>query len=199
MYWQVYLHKTVVSAEFLLIHVLNRAREIENKGQNIFTTPTLNIFLKNNFSPEDFKRNVKVEGKNVLDWYTLLDDNDIFISVKEWQNNSDLVLSKLANSLFNRKLFKNTLLEKPVSKSVENKIIKEITNKITHDIELARHFLMTGEITNNAYNQHNESILVLDKNKKLKDIRQASDINLSALSKTVRKYYLCYPKELDIN
>jgi hypothetical protein len=155
--------------------------------------------LKNNFSPEDFKRNVKVEGKNVLDWYTLLDDNDIFISVKEWQNNSDLVLSKLANSLFNRKLFKNTLLEKPVSKSVENKIIKEITNKITHDIELARHFLMTGEITNNAYNQHNESILVLDKNKKLKDIRQASDINLSALSKTVRKYYLCYPKELDIN
>ena len=140
-----------------------------------------------------------INGKNILNWYTLLDDNDFLISVKEWQWSSDLVLSKLADSLINRKLFKTTLLEKPVSKAQENKILRKINKKITGDKELAKYFIMTGEITNNAYNQHNENIFVLDINKKLKDIRQASDINLTALSKTVRKYYLCYPKELDIN
>jgi HD superfamily phosphohydrolase len=199
MYWQVYLHKTVVAAEFLLINVLNRARKLTREGFDIFATPTLDIFLNHKFSSEDFKNNIKINGKNILNWYTLLDDNDFLISVKEWQWSSDLVLSKLADSLINRKLFKTTLLEKPVSKAQENKILKEINKKITSDKELAGYFLMTGEITNNAYNKHNENILVLDKNKKLKDIRQASDINLSALSKTVRKYYLCYPKELDIN
>jgi len=199
MYWQVYLHKTVVAAEFLLINVLNRARKLTREGFDIFATPTLDVFLNHKFSSEDFKNNIKINGKNILNWYTLLDDNDFLISVKEWQWSSDLVLSKLADSLINRKLFKTTLLEKPVSKAQENKILKEIYKKITSDKELAEYFLMTGEITNNAYNKHNENILVLDKNKKLKDIRQASDINLSALSKTVRKYYLCYPKELDIN
>jgi len=199
MYWQVYLHKTVVSAEFLLINVLNRARELTSLRHKIFATPTLKVFLDNSFTSEDFIANISIEGKSVLDWYTLLDDNDILISVKEWQWDKDPVLSKLAFSLNNRKLFKTMLLEKPVSKALENRILTEIKKKIINDDELCKYFLMKGEITNNAYNQHTENILVLDKNKRLKDIRQASDINLSALSKTVRKYYLCYPKELDIN
>ncbi|MCF6332050.1 MAG: HD domain-containing protein [Draconibacterium sp.] len=199
MYWQVYLHKTVVSAEFLLINVLKRAKELITSGINVFVTPTLDVFMKNSFTPADFKHNITNKGKTVLEWYSLLDDNDILISVKEWQNHSDLVLSSLAKSLINRKLFKTTLQTKPISNKLENKVIKKITKDITGDATLAKYFLMTGEIRNNAYNKHNENILVLDKMGNIKDIQQASDMDLSALTKTVRKYYLCYPKELDIN
>lgn len=199
MYWQVYLHKTVVSAENLLINVLKRAKELVHLGTEIYATPTLKIFLQNYFTPADFIMNKVIQGKGVLAWYSLLDDNDIIISVKEWQEHPDLVLSILAKNLINRRLFKTQLLASPVSKSQEEKILKNITGKITNDHTLSEYFLMTGEITNNAYNKHNEKILVLDKSGKTEDMQQASDINLSALTKTVRKYYLCYPKELDIN
>jgi len=199
MYWQVYLHKTVVSAENLLINVLKRAKELVISGENIFSTPTLKVFLENKFTPADFKNNIEVESKNILDWYSLLDDNDISISIKEWQSNNDLVLSLLAKSLNNRKLFKIQFQSTPVSKTAEEKILKIITKEITGDHNLSKYLLMTGEITNNAYDKNNEKIIVLDKTGKTKDMQQAYDINLTALTKTVRKYYMCYPKELDIN
>lgn len=199
MYWQVYLHKTVVSAENLLINVLKRAKELAIAGLPIYSTPALKIFLENNFSPGDFKKNTVVDGKTVLDWYSVLDDNDISISIKEWQSHPDLVLSSLAKSLNNRKLFKIQLQTEPVTKKTEEKILEIITRDITGDKALSKYFLMTGEITNNAYNKHNEKILVLDKTGKTKDMQQASDMNLNALTKTIRKYFLCYPKELDIN
>ena len=197
MYWQVYLHKTVVSAEFLLINVLKRARELVAKNERIFATPPLDIFLRNNFSSEDFRNNIPILGKNILQWYTLLDDNDILTSVKEWQNHRDLVLSQLAQSIINRKLFKTKLKQKPVSKLWEEKMLKSISENITGDEKLAPYFLITGEITNHALNRDTENILILFKNGKVKDIRKASDINLSTLTKTVRKYFACYPKELD--
>lgn len=199
MYWQVYLHKTVVSAENLLINVLKRAKELVMAGEKVYTTPVLKVFLENNFTPADFKNNIIIDGKNILNWYSLLDDNDISISLKEWQSHPDLVLSLLADSLNNRKLFKIQLLSSQVSKRAKEKILKNITRQITNDSRLSGYFLMSGEITNNAYDKHNEKILVLDKTGKIKDMQQASDINLTALTKTVRKYYLCFPKELDIN
>ena len=199
MYWQVYLHKTVVSAEFLLINVLKRAKELVAAGTSVFATPTLDIFLRNSFTSNHFKNNTFFEGGNILNWYSLLDDNDILVSVKEWQNHSDMVLSSLAKSLINRRLFKATLQTKPISELLKEKIIDKITQQITNDKKLSEYFLMTGEITNSAYNHHNENILVLDKDEKLKDIRQASDIDLSVFTKIIRKYYLCYPKELVIN
>jgi HD superfamily phosphohydrolase len=198
MYWQVYLHKTVVSAENLLINVLKRAKELVSAGNSIYTTPTLKIFLQHNFSSTDFRNDIEVDGKKILDWYSLLDDNDISISIKEWQFHPDLVLSLLAKSLTNRKLFKIQFLSAPVSKTAEEKILKKITLEITGNRNLSNYFIMNGEITNNAYDKHNEKILVLDKTGKTKDMQQASDINLNALTKTVRKYFVCYPKELDI-
>jgi HD superfamily phosphohydrolase len=198
MYWQVYLHKTVVSAENLLVNILKRARELVVAGEKIYSTPTLRIFLEHNFTTNDFKNNIKTEGKNILDWYSELDDNDLSISIKEWQFHSDLVLSSLAKSLTNRKLFRIQLLSTPVSKTLNENILRRISEEITKDNKLTSYFLMTGEITNNAYNKHNEKILVLDKAGKIKDMQQASDINLNALTKTVRKYFVCYPKELDI-
>ncbi|MCK5730049.1 MAG: HD domain-containing protein [Draconibacterium sp.] len=199
MYWQVYLHKTVVSAENLLINVLKRAKDLVAEGTPVFATPTFDIFMKNNFTSNNFSENILVKGENILNWYSLLDDNDILVSVKEWQKHPDLVLSSLAKSLINRQLFKAILKTKPVSKLVTEKIINKITQQITNDTSMSGYFLMKGEITNSAYNRHNENIMVLNKNGKLKDIRQASDINLSVFTKIVRKYYLCYPKELVIN
>ncbi len=199
MYWQVYLHKTVVSAEFLLINVLKRAKEIATNGGQVFATPTLSIFLKNKFTSAHFKNNISFNGGKILDWYSLLDDNDIMVAVKEWQKHPDMILSALAKRLINRKLFKTTLQTKPVSELLTKKIIDKITRQITNNRTLSGYFLMTGEITNSAYNKHNENILVLDKHENLKDIRRASDIDLSVFTKIVRKYYLCYPKELDIN
>ncbi len=198
MYWQVYLHKTVVSAENLLVNILKRAKELVVSGVKIYSTPTLRIFLEHNFSTTDFKNNIEIEGKNILEWYSRLDDNDISISIKEWQSHSDPVLSSLAKSLINRKLFSIQLFPTPVSKTLEEKILKRISSQITEDNKLTSYFLMTGEITNNAYDKHNEKILVLDKSGKTKDMQHASDINLNALTKTVRKYFVCYPKELDI-
>ncbi len=198
MYWQVYLHKTVVAAEILLINTLKRAKQLVRSGETVFATPTLEVFLSNDFSFENFKNNIVVNGKKVLDWFTLFDDNDILSSLKEWQFHDDPVLSYLAGSLFNRKLFKASLESKPVSKSWEEKMLKRISKEITQNKELAPYFLMTGEITNNAYNRSSENINILFKDGKVKDIREASDINLSVLTKTVRKYFVCYPKELDI-
>lgn len=199
MYWQVYLHKTVVSAEFLLINVLKRAKELWAMGEKLFTTPTLKIFMDHNFSQEDFAKNILIEGKKVLEWYALLDDNDILTSVKEWQSHSDLVLSTLSQSLINRKLFRIKISDKPVSKKWKEKMLHKITGHITNNAQLAPYLLMTGEITNSAYNRHTENIKILLKNGKVKDMGKASDINLSVLTKTVRKYFACYPKELDIN
>ncbi len=199
MYWQVYLHKTVVSAENLLINILKRAKELATTDREIYASPTLKVFLKNKFTPDDFRNNTEVDGRKILDWYSLLDDNDISIAIKEWQFDTDFVLSTLAKSLNNRKLFKIQIQQTQFTKTAEEKILKKITARFGCEGALSEYFLMTGEITNNAYDKHNEKILVLDKTGKTKDMQQASDINLTALTKTVRKYYLCYPKELDIN
>lgn len=199
MYWQVYLHKTVVSAEFLLIGILKRAKDLFSSGHQLFATPTLEVFLKNNFTSQNFWDNLNVEGKTVLEWFAQLDDNDIISSVKEWQFHSDPVLSSLSKSLIQRRLFKVKLKKKPVSKKWKEKMLQHITDEITGDPELAKYFLMTGEITNNAYNRNTENIKILFKNGKVKDMEKASDINLAAFTKTVRKFFACYPKELDIN
>ncbi len=197
MYWQVYLHKTVVAAEFLLINVLKRARELKDSGADLYTTPTLEIFLGNAFQPKDFRENIVVEGRNVLTWYTLLDDNDILIAIKEWQFHPDPVLSKLSHCLTNRKLLRIKLSDKALSRKEEEKYLKAIREKIMPDEKLATYFLMTGVITNSAYNKHDENIFVLNKDQTISELNEASDVNLSALSKAVRKHFVCYPKELD--
>ncbi len=198
MYWQVYLHKTVVAAEFMLLNVLKRARQLIHAGEKLYATPTLKIFLENSFLSEDFRRNIEIEGRPVLNWYTLLDDNDIFISMKEWQHHSDPVLSKLAECLTNRELFRIRMMDKPLSKKKEESLLALIREKIIADPEDAKYFLMSDVITNSAYNKHDENIFVLYKDHTIKELNEASDINLSVLSKAVRKYFVCYPKELDI-
>jgi len=168
-------------------------------GVVLFATPTLKIFLENSFSAQNFSGNQTIAGKSVLDWFALLDDNDILSSVKQWQFHPDPILAYLSKSLIHRKLFSVVLESKPVSKKWKAHMIRRITEEIICDPEMAEYLLMTGEITNSAYNRHNENIKILFKDGKVRDLGKASDINLLAFTKTVRKFFACYPKELDIN
>ncbi|HLN73411.1 MAG TPA: HD domain-containing protein, partial [Prolixibacteraceae bacterium] len=199
MYWQVYLHKTVLSAEYLLINVLVRARELALNGEDLFATPVLKAFLTRNISLEDFTNNVIIARRPALDLFASLDDNDIISSIKEWQNHSDQILSYLSTCIINRRLFKIKMSKKPIA---EHKI-QELKEKICRHFNICnddlRYFIISDMISNNAYNKvSNDKINVLFKNNKVSDIADASDINLSAFSETVRKYFICYPKELDI-
>jgi HD superfamily phosphohydrolase len=199
MYWQVYLHKTVLSAEYLLINVLARARELALGGTELFATPVLKAFLSNRINIEDFKHNRLIAGRPALDLFVNLDDNDIIASIKEWQNHPDKVLSYLSRSIINRRLYKIKISKKPIS---DQKIIflkEKICSHFSVCDDVMRYFLITDTISNSAYNKvSSEKINVLFKNNKTSDIADASDINLSVFSETVRKYFICYPKELDI-
>lgn len=196
MYWQVYLHKTVVSAEYLMINVLNRAKEFIRAGNELFATPALAIFLKQDYGKEDFETGTPVHGKTLIEWFNLLDDNDILISIKAWQSHSDRVLSFLSQSITNRKLFKSALKSKPVPHETIEKIKDEIEKQFGAEGEIPRWFFIYKDIENYAYSEQDEKINVLYGNGKIREIGKASDINLSALTKAVRKYFISFPKEL---
>jgi HD superfamily phosphohydrolase len=195
MYWQVYLHKTVVGAEFLLINVLKRAKELALLGVEIYGPPQLQWLLKNTFNEENLKN---IDHKSsLIENFVMLDDSDIISSIKVWCSHSDPVLSYLASSLINRKLYKIKISDKPYRKD-KIKYYKDIaSNTYSVSEDDADYFVFNGEITNSAYESGSENIFILFNSGKIADIRDASDIDLAALSKTVKKYYLCYPKELD--
>jgi HD superfamily phosphohydrolase len=199
MYWQVYLHKTVISAEYLLINVLVRARELVLSGSELFTTPVLRVFLTNQISLDDFIQNRIIEGKPALSLFASLDDNDIFASVKEWQEHPDQILSYLSKCIINRRLFKIKISKKPISEVKLIHLKEKIQSHFNVSEEELQYFLIVDTISNSAYNKASSNkINVLFKNNKTSDISDASDINLSVFSETVRKYFVCYPKELDI-
>jgi len=195
MYWQVYLHKTVVAAEQMLLQVIKRAKE-QSKKQELFATPALGYFFKNEINNiEDFQSNIS--GENPLKAFAELDDNDITVSIKQWKNNEDIVLSELSRRIIDRDLFKLEIQIEPFN---DNKI-KQLRNRAS-DIynisdEDAKFFVFSDVIKNKAYSSDNASrINILLKSGKLADIAFTSDIsNISTLSETVQKHFLCYPKE----
>jgi len=188
MYWQVYLHKTVVAGEFMLIHILRRAKELVLKGQELFASPALKFFLSNNIESADFEKNVQV-----LQNFALLDDYDILGAIKVWQFSEDIVLSNLSRKLVNRKLLKIEISKNPFSKQRIEHEKKLICEKLNISNSEAQYFVYADKLINNAYNQDNENIHLLMKNGEIMDISEASDnLNISALSKPVEKYFLCY-------
>ena len=198
MYWQVYLHKTVLSAEHMLVNVLRRAKELVLQGVELYSTPALKVFLENKITKECFSRQLFDGQKSLLDLFTELDDNDLITSIKQWQFHDDRILSYLSCSVINRKLFRirirNTAFSAKEISEIEDKIIE----RWGLDKSEIDYFLINDSITNSAYAAGSDEINILMKNGKVKEINQASDINLSSLSQTVRKYFVCYPKELDI-
>lgn len=194
MYWQVYLHKTVLSAETLLVNILKRAKEISAQGINLFATPTLSLFLTNNFTENDFKKD-----ESLLDKFAKLDDNDIVASLKVWADNNDKILSKLCTNLLNRKLYKIEIQNNVISVAYKNKLLDKICEQYKISRKDAAYFVFTDSVNNSAYNANNFNINILMSNGQLIDVAEASDqLNIQSLSKTVTKHFICYPKDIKI-
>ncbi|MFC2104484.1 HD domain-containing protein [Bacteroidota bacterium] len=190
MYWQVYLHKTVVSAEQLLIKIFERAKYLISKNKNIFLTNDFEFFLRN---PNVEKSSMPI----MLNTFSSIDDNDIFSLAKEWLNGSDNVLSMLSDRLLNRKLLKIEIQDIPFENDKILKLKDQASQKFKLTEDEISYFVFTDHISKNAYSAFDDKIQILFKNKTLVDIAEASDmLNMSVLSKTVRKYFLCYPKEI---
>ncbi|MDD7885802.1 HD domain-containing protein [Flavivirga sp. 57AJ16] len=192
MYWQVYLHKTGLVAEQLLIRVLKRAKELHNKGVKLEASKALLFFLENKIVIDNF-------DNDTLEIFSQLDDYDIISAMKHWQHHDDFVLRHLSEMIINRDLLKIKMKKKAIKKQNLEKHIKDLitTHKISE--KEAKYFVFTGEISNQAYQLKHQGINILHKTGKIEDIVKASDqLNLKALSKPVTKYYICYPKRNDI-
>jgi HD superfamily phosphohydrolase len=191
MYWQVYLHRTVVSAEQLLVMMLKRAQELTSLGKDLFATPALRFFLE----PAEGKFDLS-NREVFLDRFAALDDNDILTSAKVWCNYSDQVLSILADGLVNRTLFSVELDDHPFETNRVAKLRKRVANHLGIKEDEAAYLVVSDSVSNFAYSDMDDRITILDKGGKAsRDIAEASDIlNISVLSKTVRKHFLCYPR-----
>lgn len=196
MYWQVYLHKTSLAAEEMLVRILKRAKYLADKGDDLFGTPALRYFLYNRVGIRQFKSREKVVGdKDALEVFADLDDNDIMVSIKVWADHSDKVLSYLCRAMKDRHLFKIEIGKKPFPKEYVANIRKNIKNKLGCSNHALNYLIIKGSIVNNAYSRDDDRINILFKDGSQQDIAKASDmLNISVLSKTVKKYYLCYPK-----
>jgi len=196
MYWQVYLHKTSLAAEEMLVRILKRAKYLADRGEDLFATPALRYFLYNKVGLDQFECREKIlEGKDALEVFAELDDNDIMVSLKVWSDHSDKVLSYLCRCMKDRKLFRIEIEKRPFSKDY----VADIRKKVKANLDCSNHDLdyivIKGSITNNAYSRDDDRINILFKDGSQQDIGEASDmLNISVLSKTVKKYYLCYPK-----
>ncbi|MGC9341942.1 MAG: HD domain-containing protein [Bacteroidales bacterium] len=194
MYWQVYLHKTVVSAENLLIMILKRAKELSLEGEDLFATPALKFFLENKLKREDFYPGKK---NQILNLFANLDDTDIIASAKQWVTHKDNLLSYLCKAFVNRKLFRVELKNQPFEDSRLEELKKKLPEITGFSEEESIYLIHTGELMNYAYSSMDEKIKIMRKDGLTLDITEASDVfNLSALSRTVKKYFLTYPKEL---
>ncbi len=188
MYWQVYLHKTGIVAEQLLVRVLKRAKQLSAQSVALPASNSLKFFLNNNINLKDF-------SVEVLDTFSKLDDFDIISAMKAWVSNDDFVLKNLSKMLLNRDLLKVKVKSQPFS----SQKIKEKRNKLVEKYNIseeeAAFFVFTGKLENQAYSMEKDTINLLKKNGKIIDVAKASDqLNLEALSKSVVKYYMCYPK-----
>ncbi len=191
MYWQAYLHKTSVVAELTLTKILKRAKELATKGEVLFGSPFLLFFLNN-------KIELNQIDKTILDKFSNLDDYDVLGAIKQWQYHDDFVLSSLSKMIINRNLLKIELSEDKIDKikwlDLKEKYAKQY-NLSDKDVE---YFVFKGKIKNEAYSKSSEPIRILKKDKTIETVVEASDqMHLKALSKTVTKYFICYPKVID--
>ncbi len=195
MYWQVYLHKTVITAERMLISTLQRAKELALAGEGLFSTEPLKRFLYKMYSRSDF-----VQDPTLLDDFAQLDDHDIIAAIKSWVRHSDPILSRLAHGIVNRNLFRIEMQKAPFKEEYMEKIRKATKEQyqLNSENELD-YFVISGMTRNNAYDPGAGGILVLTREEELIDIAHASDqLNINVLSHPVEKHFLCYPKNIQL-
>jgi len=192
MYWQVYLHKTVLAAEQLLVLMLSRARQLAAEGKDLFCTPALHYFL--------YELNGNVDKSNplpFLEQFALLDDTDILSAAKVWSEHDDTILRLLCKGFIDRQLFRIEISKKPFDHNRVDRLREKAMKAFGVSVTESAYLVLTDSISNNAYTAMDDRIQILEKSGNILDITEASDmLNISVLSKTVRKYFLCYPKSL---
>lgn len=190
MYWQVYLHKTTVSSEKVLVNALLRAKELALEGENVFATPCLGYFLYNDIDAEKY-RNSEEAQRN----YAMLDDNDIWSSLKVWTGSKDKVLSILSSDILNRNLFKVEITGTPTEEGHINEVRTRLAARFGVSYEDAGYLMSVDTIQKDMYDVNDDQISIIFKDNTVKDISEASEVmNIALLSKKIRKYYLCYQR-----
>jgi uncharacterized protein len=194
MYWQVYLHKTVIAAEHQLINILRRAQQLAAGGKKLFSTSALRSFLDSKISKDDFLDNPEIIG-----FFARLDDFDIYSSIKEWAFDDDKVLSLLCQNLISRQLFRTIIRNEPFSSEFIGYIRNEIARKLDFTPDEADFFLVTDVASNSAYGPRGDKINILYKNGEVRDYSLAADqINPELLTKAVTRYFICFPKQIEL-
>jgi HD superfamily phosphohydrolase len=191
MFWQVYLHKTAVAAEKMLVNTLRRAKKLTEQGADLFASPALRYFLQNTVDQNTFACDPQA-----LEYFVDLDDNDIWSAMKVWSKHSDKVLSLLSENLVNRNLFRIEIEQTPFPPAYLEEKIK--TYSIRYDLspEDAAYFISSDEVSTNMYSEADDSIGILYKDGTCKDIADASDmLNIQLLSKKIKKYYFCFLRD----
>ena len=190
MYWQVYLHKTGLVAEQLLMRLLKRAKVLTHQGETLESSKALSYFLQTSVSPMDF-------DASVLEKFSKLDDYDIVGAMKSWQYHSDFVIKTLSSMLLNRDLLKIDIQQKEFPKHKISEKIQSVMQQFNLNEDQASYFVFSDSISNQAYRMDKDTINLLTKSGEVVDVAKASDqLNIEALSKKVTKHYLCYPKAL---
>ncbi|RZK68618.1 MAG: HD domain-containing protein, partial [Pedobacter sp.] len=188
MYWQVYLHKTSIAAEELMVKILERAKFLSAGGEMLFATPALGHFLNNKITEADFHAD-----ETHLAHFSSLDDQDIYTAVKVWANSTDRILSILCKMLTGRNLYKVEITGTAPDPDRIAGIKERLALTLGITEEETKYFIFTDTITNRAYNAGASNIFILRKNNEIIDIAKASDLsNLQSLDKTVKKHILCY-------
>ena len=192
MYWQVYFHKTVVSAEQLITRILDRAKELMQQGENLPASGPLKYFLEERYQNDN--------REDMLKMYSKIDDTDLSVAVKSWSESRDRVLSLLCNNMLWRRLFKIELQKEPLGQERLQAAREEAQSRLGLSRQEVNYFVFTRSVTNKAYSSSGDQIQILYKDNTVKDVAEASDmLSLPVLSKIVKKYFLCYPKEYNLN
>jgi HD superfamily phosphohydrolase len=193
MYWQVYLHKTTVSAERMVVNLIRRAQALVRAGESLAGSDALLLFLRQSFSIESLKQN-----PDALKAFGQLDDHDIWGAIKCWRNHEDRILSLLSNMLLERNLFQIILSNEPIRKSSVDKIRTSVSKHYQTLRAESSYLFSHGTVSNEAYTE-GQKINILSKRGTLLDMAQASDLpNIKAISKIVKKNYLCWPKNVSL-
>ncbi len=189
MYWQVYLHKTVIAAESLLINILTRAKYVSQQGLELFATPTLQYFLQQHINTEQFNSNKKY----ILNKFVKLDDFDVLASIKSWTEAPDKVLSLLCQWMVDRNLPKVILQDSPISSEMLLEKQTQISHKYGVSMQDAAYFVYEGTVSNITYNNEEKGIKILMKNGEVSDLSKVSQqYNIPSVYQTMVKYYMCF-------
>ena len=190
MYWQVYLHRTCVAYEKVLVNMLTRAKDLIRMGQEVFASPALLYFLQNDVDADWF-----AQHPETLTYYGELDDSDLWSAMKAWKHHDDKILSALATDMLDRKIFKVEVHEDPIPKERIQELHEIIAHNFQIPIEDAHYLMSVNTISKDMYNVEDDNIAILYKDGTIRDISEASELlNVQLLSKKIRKYYLCYQR-----